>query len=514
MRKLLLLLLSFNSIISLAQQCIDVDLSFGNSGFLSNTSNITNDLLTVGYDITVLDNGFLNYKVTYNPTNYAIQTYSIKKFFDNGTLDTSFGINGSCQFTTTGTANNFHLRKIVPIGSDYYLLGYQVSNTSFEDIKIYKINSSGIVENGYGPYIFGENEIGIDLVLTGDGKLLVTAQKYSGSWNKIFLLKLNLDGTIDTNYENNGSKEIYVFPQMTIPRKILKTLNNSFIVVSEGYSGSNLKLGLTKLDPNGQLDTSYNTVGSAFFDSGNSERFLQSEIKNDKLHIHVADLVNSTYINNRIVVYDLNSLTILRTISINYTLASYITTFIVYDDESIMVAGKTDYCNACDKNLTLNKYLPNGNIDTTFCSGGSQELNISNANNYNVDDNAAQIYSMGTNKIFLLGSYTMPYVGGGGYMSSLRLIPGTLSTTDFEETKITISPNPAEDILTILINNEISSKATIKCYNSNGQMVKSKKVNFESNSTILNVFDLASDLYFIRIETENGRVYHTKFIKK
>lgn len=84
-----------------------------------------------------------------------------------------------------------------------------------------------------------------------------------------------------------------------------------------------------------------------------------------------------------------------------------------------------------------------------------------------------------------------------------------LSVTDFEASSFLLYPNPATDILT-LSSREIVKEVAV--YDIHGKLVKTSRFNNEPLE--IDVSTLQNGLYFLRIETEVGRVATAKFIKK
>ena len=166
----------------------------------------------------------------------------------------------------------------------------------------------------------------------------------------------------------------------------------------------------------------------------------------------------------------------------------------------------------------LHKYLPDGTLDTSFCSNGSQEFNISYVNNYDVDNQSNNIVRMGVDKMFVFGTYSIPYSGGSSpapiYFACARFVPGNLLTPSFKENKLILSPNPADDNLTIQLQNSINGNATLQIFNSLGQLVKQDIIDMTSNSVNIPIANLATDFYLIKIQDFEGNYYNSKFLKK
>ena len=100
------------------------------------------------------------------------------------------------------------------------------------------------------------------------------------------------------------------------------------------------------------------------------------------------------------------------------------------------------------------------------------------------------------------GAYTLP---------TTFTTQGTLSTSVFDEpNKITLYPNPASDFITIRLSNPSSALTEIKLYNITGQEIYSKYHEVNNNKINLNVSNLKTGLYFLKIKS-NGQ---TSIVKK
>ncbi len=92
------------------------------------------------------------------------------------------------------------------------------------------------------------------------------------------------------------------------------------------------------------------------------------------------------------------------------------------------------------------------------------------------------------------------------------LISGTLASDSFDSNSISIYPNPSSGIYNITSNNYPIEK--IEVYDITGKIIESE-VNLEitNNSTVLNLTQVSSGLYFVRISANNQKIIK-KIIKK
>ena len=124
--------------------------------------------------------------------------------------------------------------------------------------------------------------------------------------------------------------------------------------------------------------------------------------------------------------------------------------------------------------------------------------------NSTVIENTAEIYfdynmSVITNTTFVTISDTVLY-------GNPLVIQNTINENNF-----TIYPNPTKDKLTILTTKHTMNSLSI--LNITGQLVKSIKLNGQTNKYILNIEDLPVGLYLLKITGDNGAKV-TKFIKQ
>jgi hypothetical protein len=79
---------------------------------------------------------------------------------------------------------------------------------------------------------------------------------------------------------------------------------------------------------------------------------------------------------------------------------------------------------------------------------------------------------------------------------------------NFENSSVTIYPNPTQDIFSISANS-IINRSTVTIFNSIGQRLKT----FSKDSSFFDISDLMSGIYYLKIETDQGTISE-KIIKK
>lgn len=148
-----------------------------------------------------------------------------------------------------------------------------------------------------------------------------------------------------------------------------------------------------------------------------------------------------------------------------------------------------------DGNTGYAKYY----FDGTFVAGGYHNIASMNTNGTNI----------------VLGRSLAPTFGASNFhLDDLKIYSGiltdaevtALSTNDFEanDLKFSLYPNPANDIVSIDLENEIK---TVEVYSLQGQKVLSSK------EKQVNISNLSKGIYMVRVEDENGAIATKKLVK-
>lgn len=87
-----------------------------------------------------------------------------------------------------------------------------------------------------------------------------------------------------------------------------------------------------------------------------------------------------------------------------------------------------------------------------------------------------------------------------------------LSTSDFQKNKFQLYPNPAKEKLFISATKH-AGNLKVKIFSTAGKLLSTQKVELE-NQTSIAISQLATGIYFLNIQDENGNTTIKKFIKE
>jgi uncharacterized delta-60 repeat protein len=302
----------------------NVDITVPNEGSLDKAfseDGVQTTATSGSYDrakaILPLANGFVYV------LNHSQAQGSIHRYTDEGTLDTSFntvGIKNINVFSGYNSITNG------VASSDNSLIAISSSRNSEDSFDVLMLsadgsydisfNGTGFKEIGLGGYTGGKAEA---IAITSNGKILIGGYIYNTDKN-IYLVQLNMDGTIDTNFGVGGivTQDLNGAGLDDTIHDIKINVDGTFYIGGVRMSGTIGNAFVAKFHENGNLDNSFN--GNGVFDSS---------------------------------------------LTIDYTNRSIITSINVLADESVIFTVPNKETNRLHK-CQIQKILADGTIDTTF----------------------------------------------------------------------------------------------------------------------------------------------------
>lgn len=320
-----------------------------------------------------------------------------------------------------------------------------------------------------------------ELHLQADGKILVSC-KGLVSGNEINrVVRLNSDGSIDTNFVlgqgvySGGSPKIAAIEIQPDGKILIAGTFTSYNAVA--------KNGIVRLNSDGTIDNTFNMPIIDGFSRSVSALTLQADAK---------IIVALTY---GAFAYRLNTNGSIDLSFSNQISGGFINTIAIQTDGKILIGGRFYHGNNL---VSLLRYNSNGSLDTTFDTGTG----------FNETVNSIFIEEDG--KILVGGQFTKY---NGEDCNGLVRLNGT-ATLSIQESELDsdsayVFPNPAHDELNISVKKNIQINA-VTIYNIIGQRIISI-ANPKTNSNI-NIASLRAGHYFIKIDS-NGSSVTKKFIK-
>ncbi len=206
-----------------------------------------------------------------------VDKFLLMRLDQNGVLDNTFGVQGSVEFssvngisTTEVNFRNVRIQsdgKILVIGralfskSEYKGLAQRYKTNGTLDSTFGK-NGSVEIKFTNGIYNYGES-----IHVIQNGKILVLGSFYTTTYVH-GLMRLNNNGKIDSTFGVNGVKSsTFAGLSYFIPYWINEMQNGDIVTVGYLYTGTKYKVFATKHLSNGQIKTTFGNNGIATYDA-------------------------------------------------------------------------------------------------------------------------------------------------------------------------------------------------------------------------------------------------------
>lgn len=244
-----------------------LDTSFGNQGVvtsvLSSSASVVNGLAQQ-------TDGKLVFVGTANTTSF-VPRVMVGRLNGNGTLDTTFGTNGT-TFTASG---NFAVGNSITIQSDGKILVGANNQVTF---LLARYTTAGILDTSFGSSGIATNTFGggypqsTSIALQSDGKIV----QAGFSDNNFGIFRLTTTGPLDTTWGTNGRQTT----AFSAPGEIFSlAIQSDGKVLAAGYMDN--QIALARYTTTGILDTTYGVNGQVTTQVGSMARALSSALQTD-----------------------------------------------------------------------------------------------------------------------------------------------------------------------------------------------------------------------------------------
>jgi len=510
MKKIIPLLIS--TFCSYAQN-VALDPNFGNVGISVHPHPHTAEIRCFAFDPNgnIISAGYAQQSGT-GSTDYQL---TLTKTDKNGILDNTFGTNGK---VTTAIGHSESPQDIVIQGDGKIIVVGEANVVSTPNSPgtyvgfAVRYNSNGTVDTSFatnGIYKLTSSKQFLSVMVLPNGSIVLGGNTSINNEYLAILVKLDSNGTEDTQFGINGVLSLTsVNYKFSMGEAVLLNDGKIFCVGLE-YSDilNHSKSTYCKIDSQGNFDTTFGTNGKVVVDL-----FTYNPMQNITEYLHTTRelpngqiVIGGTELNPFLLkinsdgsfdtTFGVNGIKIL-----SYSLRPRV--MAVQKDGKIIIGSGTKSALG-GLAYRIVRFDNNGDLDTTFNNGkGLVDIDISSGDDW-------------LNHIKLQSNDTL-IVGGSSVLNSnnnftlARLLLDTpLSVEDPVEQFIKVYPNPFDDRLFIEDFDGIIKNINI--FDSAGRIVK---IVSETNTLheIQTIF--ASGVYYVNIETKDGRTINRKLIKK
>ncbi|HEX7999045.1 MAG TPA: FG-GAP-like repeat-containing protein [Pyrinomonadaceae bacterium] len=189
-------------------------------------------------------------------------------------LDTTFGTGGKV-FTNTFNSNEEARAVVVQPDGKLVVVGYyNVDGTP--DFMVARYNTDGSPDTSFDADgrtitpIFSGNNIALAAALQPDGKIVVAGFASNGTNSDFALVRYNTDGSLDTTFDTDGIVTTPILSSNDIAFAVAVQPDGKIVAAGSATTGNSTDFALARYNPNGSLDSSFDTDGkltTPFFNS-------------------------------------------------------------------------------------------------------------------------------------------------------------------------------------------------------------------------------------------------------
>jgi uncharacterized delta-60 repeat protein len=317
----------------------DLDTSFGNSGRVLTDFNKSTDIANA---VAVQADGkYVVVGTSYTNNDYSGEDFAIARYNADGTLDTTFGVQGKVKTDFPGLAADVSSVVVQPDGKIVVAGGAFPLFTFLGNFEIARYNANGSLDPSFGSggivtthFPGGEGSYASALSLQPDGKIVAAGTHYVNfssdvsSDTDFALARYNANGAPDTTFGNNGlvTTDFNQFNDDAFA--LLVQPDGRLVAVGSATTQMTyVDFAAARYLSNGSLDPSFGNAGKVRTDSG------------------------------------LRGLDQARSATLQ-------------PDGKIVAAGTMISPNGGEQRFALVRYNPNGTRDTTFSDDGRQTIDF------------------------------------------------------------------------------------------------------------------------------------------
>ncbi len=197
--------------------------------------------------------------------------FALARFFPDGRLDGSFGINGR---VTYGFGGDQFARAVIVQPDDKIVVGGYTIAADVINFMIARFNPDGTPDGdfGFGGFyvmdFLGGPDYGVALALAPDGKIVMGGTAYNGARNVFGVARFNEDGMPDLTFDEDG-KTLYEFSVGPTHYGSAVVVQPDHKIVLGGHVGADF--ALVRLTEAGLVDYGFGNLGQTLTDMGGSE---------------------------------------------------------------------------------------------------------------------------------------------------------------------------------------------------------------------------------------------------
>ncbi len=202
----------------------------------------------------------------------------IARYNANGSLDMTFGANGTIGYVHYTINNQSEVRSIV-VQSDDKIVVAGFTYVNDYDYLILRCNSNGSIDSSFNSIGYTITSIGssgngddlaFDAALQVDGKIVITGRSLFDGNTELSACRYNPNGSLDSTFNSDG-KFVFAYDNVSYEQANGVEIGYDGKICLGGFTsvpGNNWDFLLLRLNNSGYLDSTFNTTGVVTTDIG------------------------------------------------------------------------------------------------------------------------------------------------------------------------------------------------------------------------------------------------------
>lgn len=369
--------------------------------------------------------------------------FALARYNTDGTLDTAgFGTGGKATTDFAGGSDQaFAL--VIQTGGKIVAAGVASNGAAGNDFALARYSSAGVLDTSFGSsgkvltdFAGGNDQVFAMAIQPSDSKIVAAGFAFNGiNGNDYALARYSSDGAIDTGFGSSG-RVTTDFPGGNDVARAIAIQTSGKIVVA---GGNNNDFALARFNTDGSLDTSFGSSGQVItdFSGGNDQAFAVALDSMGRIVVAGSatntSMVSPTGVDFALARYDMNG-----NLDTTFGTGGKVTTPVstgsntdqafavaIGSGDKIVAAGVASV-GATGNDFALVRYNSNGTLDTSFGSGGEVTTAFSAGN---FDDRAFAVAIQSDGKIVAAGAANNGMTGSDFALARYNAADGSLDSS-------------------------------------------------------------------------------------
>jgi len=233
-------------------------------------------------------------------TNFG-REFVVRRVLSNGYSDPAFGGNGETsadfgtasegapddQFGTDGLVRLTFGTNLAEVASAVAVQQngrVVVAGAVNGDFAVARLTTDGLPDPSFSgdgrvrtDIVSGSFDGAADVVIQGDGKILVVGSRTSGGSTRFAIVRYTAAGVLDPTFSGDGKLVLALGPNSSEGDSIMVRPDGRIVVVGKTFGGPQAQIAIARLLPNGTPDTSFSGDGRATIPIGSGDAIAMDD---------------------------------------------------------------------------------------------------------------------------------------------------------------------------------------------------------------------------------------------